>query len=166
MSTSLKEFKFEKVPLKITYLDEEPLILNNEFVFFHNKSKLRKDLTKLQYLIKSYTNNPLQAAGIRDSYLKEEFSETFLIVLLTLPETIQNTNNIIETYSNIEINSGCFYIATNQNFMLLLTKDMKGFTAGINTMETILKQVMEDYMSQKKFDDYIKICSFNLINCI
>ncbi|MFX0034225.1 MAG: hypothetical protein ACFE9I_01130 [Candidatus Hermodarchaeota archaeon] len=166
MSTFLKEFKFEKVPLKITYLDEEPLILNNKFVFFHNKSKLRKDLTKLQYLIKSYTNNPLQAAGIRDSYLKEEFSETFLIVLLTLPETIQNTNNIIETYSNIEINSGCFYIATNQNFMLLLTKDMKGFTAGINTMETILKQVMEDYMSQKKFDDYIKICSFNLINCI
>ncbi|MFX1307303.1 MAG: hypothetical protein ACFFB8_18900 [Promethearchaeota archaeon] len=166
MSTFLKEFKFEKFPLKITYFDEEPLKLNNEFIFFHNKSKLRKDITQLQYLFKSYTNSPLQAAGIRDSYLKEEFSEIFLIVLLTLPETIQNSNNIIEAYSNIELKSGCFYIETNSNFMLLLSKDMKGFTAGINTMETILKQVMEDYMNQKKFDDYIKICSFKLVNCI
>jgi len=166
MSTFLKEFKFEKFPHKITYMDEEPLKLNNEFIFFHNKSKVRKDITRLQYVFKSYTNSPLQAAGIRDSYLKEELSEAFLIVLLTLPEIIQNSNNIVEAHSNIELKSGCYYIETNSNYMLLLSKDMEGFAAGINMMETILKQVMEDYMIQKKFDDYIKICSFELINCI
>ncbi|MFX0156245.1 MAG: hypothetical protein ACFE9Q_17115, partial [Candidatus Hodarchaeota archaeon] len=69
MSSFLKEFKFEKSPLKITYLDKEPLKLTNEFIFFHNKSKFRKELNRLQYLIKSYTKVPLHAAGIRDSYL-------------------------------------------------------------------------------------------------
>ena len=91
MSDILKEFKFEKVPLKIAYFDKEPLNLSNELTFFHNKSKFRKYLTQLQYLIKSFTNTPLQAAGIRDSYLKEEFSEKFLIVLLSTSETIKKT---------------------------------------------------------------------------
>ena len=63
MSTFLKEFKFEKTPSKITYLDEEPLKLSNEYIFFHNKSKFRKELNRLQYLIKSYTKYPFMLLG-------------------------------------------------------------------------------------------------------
>ncbi len=162
----LKEFKFEKVPRKIAYFDKEPLNLSNELTFFHNKNKFRKYLTQLQYLIKSYTNTPLQAAGIRDSYLKEEFSEKFLIVLLSTSETIKKTNEIIEPRSDMELNNGCFYLEVDTNFMLLLSRDMEGLILGVNTMEIILKQIMEDYMNQKQFDDYIKICTFELIDCI
>ncbi len=165
MSDLLKEFKFEKVPHKIAYLDKVPLRLNNELIFFHNKNKFRKYLTQLQYLIKSYTNTPLQAAGIRDSYLKEEFSEKFLIVLLSTSETIKKTNEIIEAHSELELNNSCFYLEVDTNFMLLLSRDMEGLILGINTMEIILKQIMEDYMNQKQFDDYIKICTFELIDC-
>lgn len=161
----LKEFKFEKVPRKIAYFDKEPLNLSNELIFFHNKSKFRKYLTQLQYLIKSYTNTPFQAAGIRDSYLKEEFSEKFLIVLLSTSETIKKTNEIIEPHSDMELNNGCFYLGVDSNFMLLLSRDMEGLILGVNTMEMILRQIMEDYMNQKKFDDYIKICSFELRDC-
>jgi len=50
--------------------------------------------------------------------------------------------------------------------MLLLSKDMEGLKLGVKTIETILKQVLEDYMNQKRFDDYIKICSFELSDCI
>ncbi|NVM37409.1 MAG: hypothetical protein HWN81_17570 [Candidatus Lokiarchaeota archaeon] len=166
MSNFLKEFKFEKSPLKITYLDKEPLKLSNELIFFHNKSKFRKYLTQLQYLIKSYTNTPLHAAGIRDSYLKEEFSEKFLIVLLSTSETIKRTNEIIKPHSEMELNNGCFYLEVDTNFMFLLSRDMEGLILGVNTMEIILKQIMEDYMNQKQFDDYIKICSFKLTDCV
>lgn len=162
----LKEFKFEKVPHKIAYFDKEPLKLSNELIFFHNKTKFRKYLTQLQYLIKSYTNTSLHAAGIRDSYLKEEFSEKFLIVLFSTSETIKKSNQIIEPHSEMELNNGCFYLEVDTNFMLLLSKDVEGLILGINTMEIILKQIMEDYMDQKQFDDYIKICSFKLIDCI
>ena len=82
MPELLKEFTFEKPPSKIIYFDKEPLKLSNEFMFFHNKNKFRKDLVRLQNLIKSYTKSPLHAAGIRDSYLKEEFSEEYLIIIL------------------------------------------------------------------------------------
>ena len=165
MSNFLKEFKFEKSPPIIKYFDKEPLKLTNEFVFFHNKSKFRKELTQLQYLIKSYTNAPLHAAGIRDSYLKEENSEKFLITLFTNPETIKKTNKIIENHSGIEIDKGCFYLEADTNFMLLLSKDKEGLTLGVKTMEAILKQVLEDYMNQKKFDDYIKVRTFELMDC-
>lgn len=166
MSDLLKEFKFEKAPRKIAYFDKEPLKLSNELIFFHNKSKFRKYLTQLQYLIKSYTNVPLQAAGIRDSYLKEEFSEKFLIVLLSTLETIKKTNEIIKPHFEMELNNDCFYLEVDTNYMLLLSRDMEGLTLGVNTMEIILKQIMEDYMNQKQFDDYIKICSFKLSDCI
>ncbi len=49
--------------------------------------------------------------------------------------------------------------------MLLLSKDMDGLISGVATMESILKQILEDYMNQQKFDDYIKIRPFELINC-
>ncbi len=166
MSELLKEFTFEKPPTNITYLDKEPLKLTNEFIFFHNKSKFRKNLVALQNLIKSYTNAPLHAAGIRDSYLKEEYSEKFLITLFTTPETVKNANKIIEKHLEMEINKGCFYLKAETNFILLLSKGMEGLDLGVKTLEIILKQVLDDYMNQKKFDDYIKVRTFELSNCI
>lgn len=166
MSAFIKQFKFEKSPLKITYFDKEPLNLSNEFIFFHNKSKFRKELTRLQYLIKSYTKTPLIASGIRDAFLKEEYSEKYLIVLFTTSEISKKTNEIIEAHSDLELKTGCFYLETNANFMLLLSKDMEGLISGVDTIETILKQILEEFIHQKKFDDYIKICSFELFDCI
>jgi hypothetical protein len=165
MSAFLKEFKFERSPLKIKYFDKESLKLNNEFIFFHNKSKFRKELTRLQYLIKSYTKSPLQAAGIRDSFLKEVYSEKYFIVLFTNLETSKNTNQIIEKHSDLELNQGCFYLEADTDYLLLLARDMEGLKLGVDTMETILKQILEDYIEYKRFDDYIQICSFELIDC-
>lgn len=165
MSTFLKEFKFEKLPSKITYIDEEPLKLNNEFIFFHNKSKFRKELNRLQYLVKTYTNVPLQAAGIRDTYLKESISENYLIILFTISDIMKKANEVIEPNLSIELNPGCFYLESNKDFMLLLSRDMEGLVFGIDTLESILKQILEDYTSQKQFDDYIKVRSFKLFNC-
>jgi hypothetical protein len=166
MSTYLKKFDFEKSPMNITYLEKDPLKLNNNFMFFHNKSKFRKELTRLQILIKTYINTTLHAAAIRDSYLKEEFFENYLIVLLTETEKMKKVNEIIEKHASKVLNSGCFLIENNTNYMLLLSKDMDGLIHGIDAMEAILKQVLEDYMNQKIFDDYIKICAFNLMDCV
>ncbi|MFX0024277.1 MAG: hypothetical protein ACFE9S_18265 [Candidatus Hermodarchaeota archaeon] len=165
MSDFLKEFEFKKPPLKITYFNEAPLKLTSEFIFFHNKSKFRKELNRLQYLIKSYTKIALHAAGIRDSYLKQEYSDRFLMVIFTTPETIKNTNKFMEKQSSIELNSECFYLQTTSDYMLLLSRDMNGIISGIATMESILKQTIEDYLKQQKFDDYIKIRPFELLDC-
>jgi hypothetical protein len=165
MSSYLKEFKFENPPLKITYFDEDPLELNSEFIFFHNKSKFRKELNRLQYLIKSYTKIALHAAGIRDSYLKQEYSEKFLMVIFTTPEMVKNTNEFMKKQINIELNPECFYLKTSSDYMLLLSKDMNGLISGITKMESILKQTIEDYLDQQKFDDYIKIRPFELLDC-
>jgi hypothetical protein len=166
MSTFLKEFKFEKTPSKITYLEEEPLKLSNEYTFFHNKSKFRKELNRLQYLIKSYTKIPLHAAGIRDSYLKQEYFEDYYIVLFTTSEIVKNCNGIIDAISNKVLNPGCYYLKTTSDYMLLLSRDVEAVIFGIETMEKILKQVLEDYINQKKYDDYIKVGSFELHDCI
>ena len=166
MSTFLKEFKFEKTPSKITYLDEEPLKLSNEYIFFHNKSKFRKELNRLQYLIKSYTKIPLHAAGIRDSYLKQEYFKSYFIVLFSTSEIAKKSNEIMDTISDKVLNPGCFYLKTSSDFMVLISRDVEGLNLGIETMEIILKQVLEDYMNQKKFDDYIKVGSFELLDCI
>lgn len=165
MSDFLKEFKFEKKPLKITYFDEEPLQLTNEFIFFHNKSKFRKELTQLQYLFKSYTKTTLHAAGIRDSYIEKAYTDEYLIILFTTNDIVKKTNQIIKNLYNLEISSGCFYLETTSSYMLLLTKDMDGLILGIGTMEEILKQIMENYLNQKKFDEYLKVRPFKLISC-
>lgn len=165
MSDYIKEFEFEKEPKEITYIEGEPLKLNKDFVFFHNKNFFRKELNRLQYLFKSYTNNPLVAAGIRDSYLKEEFSENYLIVVFTTNDVIKKTNQIIKSNSNIEINPNCFFLESTSTYMLLLAKDLKGLGLGLDTMEIIIKQVMDDYFNQKKFDEYLKIRSFKLLDC-
>ncbi len=165
MSTFLKEFEFEKPPLKITYFDEEPLKLNSEFIFFHNKSKFRKELTRLQYLIKSYTKIASQAAGIRDTYLKQDYFDKFLIVLFTTSEIVKKTNEIIKVHSEKELNPGCYFLEVTSDFLLLISRDMEGLTFGIDAMEIILKQVLEAFMNQNRFDDYIKIRPFKLLNC-
>lgn len=165
MSDYIKEFEFEKEPKEITYIEGEPLKLNKEFVFFHNKNLFRKELTRLQYLFKSYTNIPLIASGIRDSYLKDEFSQKYLIVIFTTNEVIKETNQIIKNNSNVEIKSNCFFLETTSTYMLLLAKELKGLILGLDTMELVIKQVMDDYFNQKKFDEYIKIRPFKLYNC-
>ncbi len=165
MSDYIKEFEFEKEPKEITYIKGEPLKLNKEFVFFHNKNLFRKELTRLQYLFKSYTNIPLIASGIRDSYLKDEFSQKNLIVIFTTNEVIKETNQIIKNNSNLEINSNCFFLEATSTYMLLLAKDLKGLILGLDTMELVIKQVMDEYFNQKKFDEYIKIRPFKLYNC-
>jgi hypothetical protein len=160
----LKEFKFEIAPLKITYFDEDPLKLNSEFIFFHNKSKFRKELTRLQYLIKSYTKIALHAAGIRDSYLKQEYSDKFLIVIFTTPEIVKKTNEIVQKQLNLELNPESFYIQATSEYILLLSKDLNGLVSGVSTLESVLKQTFEDYLDQKNFDEYIKIRPFELIS--
>ncbi|MHA2391661.1 MAG: hypothetical protein ACXAEX_06805 [Promethearchaeota archaeon] len=165
MSSYLREFTFEKSPKEITYLEEEPLKLTEEFTFFHNKSKLRKELSRLQYLIKSYTKNPLLALGIRDSFLKQEYTDQFLIMIFTTSEVVESTNSIIQEYLNLEITEGCFYLKTTPNYMLLLTRDLAGFHEGIDVVEEILKQILEDYFDKKDFQDFIKICPFTLKSC-
>ncbi|MFX0153555.1 MAG: hypothetical protein ACFE9Q_03420, partial [Candidatus Hodarchaeota archaeon] len=120
---------------------------------------------RLQYLIKSYTKVPLHAAGIRDSYLKENVSDKYLIILFTISDIIKKANEILEPILSIELNPGCFYLESNTDFMLLLSRDIEGLNFGIDTLETILKQILEDYMNQERFEDYIKVRPFRLFNC-
>ena len=165
MLNYLKEFNFERPPEKITYFDKEPLSLNSEFTFFHNKSRFRKELTRLQNLFKSYTKAPLMASSIRDTYLKEEYTEKYFIVLFTTLDNIGEINKIIDDHNEIEFNPGCFFLETTSKYLLLLARDMEGITSGINMMESILNQVLEDYMIQKRFDEFIMIRPFKIIDC-
>ena len=166
MSINLKEYVFKVKPTEITYLDKDPLELNKDFIFFHNKIKFRKEITQLQNIFKEYTKTALQASGIRDSYLKEEFSETFYIVVFTTHEVVRKTNEIIEPHRHIKLETGCYYIESTSEYMLLLAKDMIGIQSGVTTMEDIFYQTFEDYFAQKNPDDYVKIRSFKLLNCI
>ncbi len=167
MSDYIKEYEFKNSPKEITYGNEEPLKLSNEFSFYHNKNKFRKELNRLQNLFLRYLKTSLVAAGIRDSYLKEIYSENLLIIIFTDNKRIKETNQIIEANSDVEAKllSNCFYLESSTKFMLLLAKDMKGLNSGIDTMEEIFTQTFKDYLSQKKFDDYIKICPFKMISC-
>ena len=165
MSNYLKEFNFERLPKKITYFDTEPLSLSNEFTFFHNKTKFRRELTRLQNLFKSYTKSPLMASAIRDTYLKEEYTEKYFIVLFTTPDNIQEANKIVDNHNEIEFNPGCFFLETTSKYMLLLARDMEGLTSGVNMMESILNQILEDYMVPKRYNEYIMICPFQITDC-
>ncbi|MFX1314573.1 MAG: hypothetical protein ACFE9T_01825 [Promethearchaeota archaeon] len=165
MTDYIKKFEFEKHPKEITYIEGKPLKLNKEFVFFHNKSLFRKELTRLQYLFKSYTNIALLATGIRDSYLKEEYSEKYLIVLFTTNEIIKDCNKIIELHSKVEIEKDCFFLVTTSTYLLLIAKEMEGLVLGVNILEDILTQVMDDYFTKKNFEEYIQIRPFKILNC-
>ena len=161
----IKKYEFKNNPKEITYFDGEPLKLSNEFTFYHNKNWFRKELNRFQYLFKTYLKNPLLASGIRDTYLKEEYAENYLILLFTDILTVKNTNHIIETNLDKEISQGCFYIISNPKYLLLLAKEKNGLVSGLNVMEEILTQTLEDYFNQQQFDDFIKIRPFKLFNC-
>jgi len=165
MSKNIKKYVFKSKPKEITYIDGEPLKLSKEFSFFHNKIKFRKELTRLQNLFKDLAKIALQASGIRDSYLKEEYSENFLLVIFTTSQIIRQADLILEPHKNLELSPGCFYLESNSESMLLLAKDMEGLSFGVDTMEEIFSQTFEIYFEQKNFDDYLKIRPFKLFNC-
>ncbi len=165
MSKNIKKYVFKSKPKEITYIDGEPLKLSKDFSFFHNKIKFRKELTRLQIFFKDSAKIAPQASGIRDSYLKEEYSENFLLVIFTTNEIIRQANLIIEPHKNIELSPGCFYLQSNSESMLLLAKDMEGLSYGVDTMEEIFSQTFEIYFEQKNFDEYLKIRPFKLLNC-
>jgi len=165
MTDYIKEYEFKNPPKEITYLDEEPLKLTKEFSFFHNKSKFRKELNRLQYLFKSYLKTPLIAAGIRDTYLKEEYTEKYYILLFTTSEVVREANKIIEKRSKIDIPSGCFLIETNPKYLVLLAMEMDGIISGIDKLEEIFNQTFEDYFNRKEFDEFIKIRPFKMSGC-
>jgi len=161
----IKNYEFKDNPNEITYFDGEPLKLSKEFTFYHNKNWFRKELNRFQYLFKTHLKNPLLASGIRDTYLKEEYAENYLILLFTDGITVKNTNHIIETNLDKEISQGCFYIVSDTKYLLLIAKEKKGLISGLNVMEEILTQTLEDYINQQRFDDFIKIRPFKLFNC-
>ncbi|MHA1256842.1 MAG: hypothetical protein ACTSPS_14720 [Promethearchaeota archaeon] len=161
----IKNYEFKDNPKEITYFDGEPLKLSNEFTFYHNKNWFRKELNRFQYLFKTHLKNPLLASGIRDTYLKEEYAENYLILLFTDGLTVKNTNHIIETNLDKEFSQGCFYIVSDTKYLILIAKEKKGLISGLNVMEEILTQTLEDYFNQQQFDDFIKIRPFKLFNC-
>ena len=165
MSKNIRDYEFRSEPKEITYLDEEPLKLDQDFTFFHNKIKFRKDLTRLQMIFKDYTGISLLASGIRDSYLKEEYSEKFYMVVFTTRKIISDTTKIIDPYKDANIKPGCLILECKSNYILLLTKDAKGLVAGVDTFEDILNQSFKDYFEQKNREDYVKIKPFKLFNC-
>ena len=165
VSDYIKEYEFKIPPKEITYGNEQPLKLNSEFTFYHNKNKFRKELNRLQNVFKKYLKTSLIAAGIRDTYLKEKYSENFLILLFTDNEIMKETNQIIAAHSDVKIHPNCFYLESNTKYILLLAKDMDGLNSGIDTMEEIFTQTFEDYFNRKKFDEYIKICPFKMTSC-
>jgi len=164
MSNYITEFRFKSSPKNITYIEGQPLNLSERFDFFHNKSKIRKMLNLLQYLFKSYIKTPLLASGIRDTYLKEEYGEDYLIILFTTSDIIKQANAIIDLYTDIEFTKGKFFLITTQDYMLLLAKDTDAINSGVEYMEEILKQVLDDYFNKKDFDEFIKVRQFSLSN--
>ncbi|MEJ2249218.1 MAG: hypothetical protein P8Y70_03430 [Candidatus Lokiarchaeota archaeon] len=165
MTDYIKKFEFEVKPKQISYNAGEPLKLNSEFRFYHNKHKIRKELSALQYLFQDYIKNPLLATGIRDSYVKADYTENYLFVVLATAKTIKNTNEIIEEFVSKDLGNNCYYIKTDEDSLLIFAKNSGGITAGIQQTISILKQVLESYFERKQFDEFIKIPQFLLYDC-
>ena len=165
MSKNIRDYEFRSSPKEITYLDDEPLKLDKNFSFFHNKNKFRKELTQLQLIFKDYTKISLPASGIRDSYLKEEYSDKFFIVIFTTNRGIKDANQMIDPYKDTNIKPGCFYLESTPNYLLLLARNMEGLTSGIATLVDVFIQTFEIYFKENNRDDYIKIKPFKLFNC-
>ncbi|TXT66719.1 MAG: hypothetical protein BAJALOKI1v1_260017 [Promethearchaeota archaeon] len=165
MSEYLKKFFFKKEPQELRYNEEDPLKLTEEFKFYHNKLKFRIELNQLQYLFQDYMKVPLQAAGIRDTYLKLEYTDKYYMVIFTDMNTIKNANQIIEENMDVSIEKGCYYLRTTPTYMLLLAKDYDGIDTGITMMREILDQVLHDYFRQQEFDEFIKVQPFTLQDC-
>lgn len=165
MSKYLEQYEFEKPPKSIEYMEGEPLKLHKEFGFYHNKNTFRKHLTDLQNLTKDYLKVALMAPGIRDSFLKEEYFEKYLLVIFTDVHTYKEINQFIAKIDDNPIEEGCFRIVTTSKYMLLLAKDTEGIKKGIDAMKTILEQTLNDYFKKKEFDDYIQIRQFSMYSC-
>lgn len=161
----MRQFELKNSPLKLDFLEGDPLKLSEEFKFYHNKLKFRKEINRLQYLFQKYFKSPLQATGIRDSYLNEKFTESFFILIFSTYDIIRKMDDLMKNYLDIIIKRGCFFIESNSNYIILLSKDMEGLTAGIYTMEEILTQILDNYFQKKEFDTHIKIYPFKLYNC-
>lgn len=165
MSEELIKFEFKEEPKNISYTDGEPLNLTDQFSFYHNKSRFRKELTRLQTLFKLKINAPILASGIRDSYLKEEYTENNLIIIFTTSDKIRDTNEILKSRLDKQHEKGCVLIESTKDYMLLLSKEMNELTLGIDYIEEILNQVIDEYIERKNFDEHIKIRPFKLIAC-
>jgi hypothetical protein len=166
LSEFVEKYEFEKVPDQIEYLEGEPLKLTKEFRFYHNKVKFRKELNSLQKLFQNYTQHPLIAAGIRGSYLKEEYFKDYLIVLFVTPDKIKNASDIVEKFlEGQELKEGCFLMENSSESLALISKDMDGVKIGIDYMQVILKQTLEHYLQQKDFDKFIKVRPFRIFHC-
>jgi len=165
MSNIIEKFEFKEEPQEINYKEEEPLKLTEDFKFYHNKVRFRKNLTPLQYLFSDFFNTTLQAAGIRDSYLKLKYTNTYMMVIFCDPETIKNANKIIEKHIDVNINKGCYLMEGNSDYMLLLAKDIESIKAGVEKMREIVEQVLDDYFKRKDFDEFIQIRPFSLFDC-
>lgn len=164
MTSHLEKFELIKESATISYKEGEPLKLNNNFNFFHNKNKFRKELNELQYIFRKYTGDSLVASGIRDSYLKKEISEDFLIVFFANNDTVRNANQFIEPKKDLEFKEGNYYIESTKSYVLLMSKDMTGLKTGINTLESIFTQVFEHYLKINNLEDYVKIRPFEIYN--
>jgi hypothetical protein len=165
MPEYLERFDFKKKPDNLNYVDGEPLKLNSEFNFFHNKNKFRKELNRLQYIFKKFTGNSLVASGIRDTYLKEEYTENNLLVLFTDNQIVKNTNNILQSKLKRAISTGCYFITASSEYILLIAKDIDGLILGVDLLEELFTQVFEHYMEQKKFNEFVSIRQFNASGC-
>ena len=164
MST-ITQFSFKTEPKELSYSKKSPMKLDQSLFFFHNKNHFRPLLNDLQYLFKSAVGVALHAAGIRDTYLKEEYSENNLVVILSNHEISKKSNQIIEKNLSVNIEKGCYFIEIDSEYILLIAKDIEGLKVGIKTFESVLQQTFDNYFEQKNFDDYIKVPTMKLYHC-
>ncbi|MBY9007804.1 MAG: hypothetical protein KGD63_13765 [Candidatus Lokiarchaeota archaeon] len=158
----MNQFELNDENYNLEFTTGDSLKIISDFKFYHNKLKFRKELNILQYLFKKYLGNPLQAAGIRDTYLNENNTESFYILFFSTYEAIKKLNGIMNNYLDLNIEKGCFFIESKSEYMILLSKDEEGIIAGIHTMDNILDQILDDYFQKKKFEGYIEIFPFKL----
>ena len=165
MSDYISEYEFKEAPDKIEYGDGEPVQMSEKFIFYHNKVNFRHELIRLQKIVKTHLNTSLIASAIRDTYLKEEITENNLFMIFTTADLLDEMNNIVEQHLSKIENPGCFYLRSTSKYMLLLAKDRDTLIYGINFVEEILSQTLDDYFSKKKFDDFIKIRPLEIKSC-
>ena len=51
MTDYIKKLEFKETPKEITYIEDKPLELNEDFVFFHNKSIYRINFMSMIIII-------------------------------------------------------------------------------------------------------------------
>ena len=158
-------YRFTKEPTKFEFVEGSPLKLSNKLNFFHSKNKFRKELNRLQYIFKDYTGFSLLAPGIRDSYLKNEYIEKFLIVILASNETIVNANEIIQKYSSLNLKEGCYFIESSSDHILLLATNMDGLIEGLDQLEELFHQIFRAYLEKQNFDDFVEVKPFLMQGC-